>query len=121
MRYYDDKNAEINLLAYPIIQLIIGVIRLNPVDIYYPMRLNLIALLNQLSLKTRIFIPVSNFLLEVIDCSLFQSAFHENFKGSLSTFDCLSTLKVKNLKLFFSLKKMMKGKLTSCEICFRKV
>lgn len=77
-KYYN-KNSEIdlNLLAYPLIQTIIGVIRLNLVDVYFPLRLILVNALNDLSYKTNIFIPVSVYLIEILENSDFHKQFRE--------------------------------------------
>jgi hypothetical protein len=75
-KYYKGKS-EINLLAYPLIQTIFGVIRLNLVDVFFPLRIILINLLNDMSLHTGIYIPVSVYLLEIIESSNFSKSFRE--------------------------------------------
>jgi len=48
---YHRKDADVNLLAYPLIQLIIGVIRLDFVDTFFCLRINLVKLLIEISQK----------------------------------------------------------------------
>jgi nucleolar complex protein 2 len=76
-KYYTVKTSDINLLAYPLIQTLIGVIRLNLVDTFFPLKIFLVNLLNQLSYSTGIFIPVSSYLLEIIESSHFKGKFKE--------------------------------------------
>jgi len=75
--YYKKKNCDINLLAYPLIQTIYGVLRLNLVDIFYPLRIVLVNILNELSIKTELYIPVSVYLLEILESNHFKSLFRE--------------------------------------------
>jgi len=76
-RYFKVKKCEIHMLAYPLIQTILGVIRLNLVDFFFPLRIILVNLLNLISQNTNIYIPVSIYLLEVLESSHFKSPFRE--------------------------------------------
>jgi nucleolar complex protein 2 len=75
--YYKKKNCEINLLSYPLIQTIYGVLRLNLVDIFYPLRIVLVNILNELSSSTDLYIPVSVYLFEILESNHFKSVFRE--------------------------------------------
>lgn len=75
--YYKKKNCEISLLAYPLIQTIYGVIRLNLVDVFYPLRIILVNMLNELSSNTDVYIPVSVYLLEILESNHFKSVYRE--------------------------------------------
>jgi nucleolar complex protein 2 len=79
--YYNHKNCEINLLAYPLIQTIFGVLRLNLVDVFYPLRLILINILNDISTATGLYIPVSNYLIEIVESSHFKNSFKEKVQA----------------------------------------
>jgi len=74
-KYAKEPFSDIKLLAYPLIQTIIGVIRLNLVDVFFPLRITLVNLLNKISLDTEIFIPCENYLLEILESSNFSRAF----------------------------------------------
>jgi nucleolar complex protein 2 len=76
-KYYSTKTSDINLLAYPLIQTIIGVIRLNLVDTFFPLKIFLVNLLNELSYATGIYTPVSSYLLEIVESSHFKGKFKE--------------------------------------------
>lgn len=74
-KYSKEAGSDIKLLAYPLIQTIIGVIRLNLVDVFFPLRIILVNLLNKISFETDIFIPCENYLLEILDSSNFSRKF----------------------------------------------
>jgi hypothetical protein len=78
-KYFNEPFSDIKLLAYPLIQTIIGVIRLNLVDIFFPLRISLVNLLNKISDETNIFIPCENYLFEVLE----SSNFSKNFKNKI--------------------------------------
>jgi nucleolar complex protein 2 len=75
--YFNNKNSEINLLAYPLIQTILGVLRLNLVDTFFPLRIYLCNMLNEISHATNIYTPVSTYILEILESSLFKSKYKE--------------------------------------------
>ncbi|XP_065656248.1 nucleolar complex protein 2 homolog isoform X2 [Hydra vulgaris] len=59
-------------LIYPVVQIIIGVIRLIPSSRYYPIRFKCIESLNLISEKTNLYIPTASFILEVLESEEFQ-------------------------------------------------
>ena len=69
MRYISDQN--IYLLIYPLIQTIIGVIRLNSNELYYLLRIRLVILLNGISAKTNVFIPTPMYILPILSSNYF--------------------------------------------------
>ena len=69
MKYISDSN--INLLIYPLIQTIIGVIRLNYSEQYYLLRIRLVLLLNGISRVSSIFIPTSMYILPILSSNYF--------------------------------------------------
>jgi nucleolar complex protein 2 len=75
--YFGKNDCEITLLAYPLIQTILGVIRLNLVDIFYPLRLYLVRLLNNISEVSGIFIPSGSYILEILESNHFSKKFKE--------------------------------------------
>lgn len=74
-KYAKEPFNDIKLLAYPLIQTIIGVIRLNLVDVFFPLRIILVNMLNKISLETDIFIPCENYILEILESSNFARVF----------------------------------------------
>jgi len=96
LEYYNRKEADVNLLAYPLVQMIIGVIRLDFVDIFFCLRLNLVRILIQISQKTNIFVPVGNYLLEILESNLFTKKYND-FKETNVDIFLLLKLKQNNL------------------------
>jgi nucleolar complex protein 2 len=69
MKYISDPN--IYLLIYPLIQTIIGAIRLNSNELYYFLRIRLVILLNGISAKSNIFIPTPMYILPILSSNYF--------------------------------------------------
>ena len=69
MKYISDSN--IYLLIYPLIQTIIGVIRLNFSEQYYLLRIRLVILLNGISRVSNIFIPTPMYILPILSSNYF--------------------------------------------------
>ena len=69
MKYISNEN--IYLLTYPLIQTIIGVIRLNSNELYYLLRIRLVILLNGISAKSNIFIPTPMYVLPILSSNYF--------------------------------------------------
>ncbi|WAQ89481.1 hypothetical protein PtA15_11A170 [Puccinia triticina] len=59
-------------LIYPLVQIAIGVIKLIPTSRYYPLRFHCLRLLLRLIQRTGTFIPLTPFLLDMIDSPLFK-------------------------------------------------
>nr|SVE73441.1 EOG090X02MG [Daphnia atkinsoni] len=53
-------------LLYPLVQIAIGTINLVPTGKYYPLRFQIVSILNQLSADTGTYIPALSFLLEIL-------------------------------------------------------
>ena len=51
---------------YPVVQLLLGSVRLVPSPRYFPLRLRLVRALNELSAATAVYVPVSGILLEML-------------------------------------------------------
>lgn len=66
------SNDTLEPLIYPLVQVTVGVIRLNPTSRYYPLRFHCVRSLNLLSQATGKFIPVAPFLLEILDSAEFN-------------------------------------------------
>ncbi|KAH9451186.1 hypothetical protein Pst134EB_018679 [Puccinia striiformis f. sp. tritici] len=66
-----ESNA-LQPLIYPLVQITIGVIKLIPTSRYYPLRLHCIRLLMRIIQRTGTFIPLTPFLLDMIDSPLFK-------------------------------------------------
>ena len=69
IKYY--KNKDISLLLYPLVQTIIGVIRLNYGEQFYLLRIRLVMLLNHLSKISGIFIPIAMYILPILKSNYF--------------------------------------------------
>ncbi|KAJ7394445.1 Nucleolar complex protein 2 [Desmophyllum pertusum] len=90
------SNGVLDPLIYPLVQTVIGAIKLVPAARYYPLRFHCIRSLNLLSQATDTYIPVAPFLLEVLESVEF------NKKTKMSTakpteFSCI--LKVSKQQL----------------------
>nr|SVE75009.1 EOG090X02MG [Daphnia dolichocephala] len=59
-------------LLYPLVQIAIGTINLVPTGKYYPLRFQIVNILNQLSAGTGTYIPVLPFLLEILQNHKFE-------------------------------------------------
>lgn len=66
------SNNTLEPLIYPLVQVTVGVIRLNPTSRYYPLRFHCVRSLNLLSQATGKFIPVAPYLLEILDSTEFN-------------------------------------------------
>ena len=51
---------------YPVVQLLLGAVRLVPSPRYFPLRLRLVRSLNQLAAAVGVYVPVSGILLEML-------------------------------------------------------
>jgi len=90
------SNGLLDPLIYPLVQTVIGAIKLVPAARYYPLRFHCIRSLNLLSQSTDTYIPVAPFLLEILESAEF------NKKTKMSTakpteFSCI--LKVSKQQL----------------------
>eukprot|EP00112_Aurelia_sp_Birch-Aquarium-sp1_P008912 Seg1996.3 transcript_id=Seg1996.3/GoldUCD/mRNA.D3Y31 product="Protein bud22" protein_id=Seg1996.3/GoldUCD/D3Y31 len=59
-------------LIYPLVQVILGVIRLIPTTRYYPLRFHCLHSLNMLSKTTNTYIPVASYLVEILESPEFN-------------------------------------------------
>ena len=53
-------------LIYPLVQVMVGAIHLQPSARHYPLRLHIVRTLLELSASTQTFVPVAPYLLEVV-------------------------------------------------------
>ncbi|XP_070160038.1 nucleolar complex protein 2 [Polyergus mexicanus] len=61
------ENSILRSLLYPLVQIIIGTIKVCPTVQYYPLRFHCINMLITISKETGTFIPILPFLLEILD------------------------------------------------------
>jgi nucleolar complex protein 2 len=54
-------------LIYPLVQIMIGIMRLKPSSKHFPLRLSIIRCLIEISQKTKVYIPVAAYLLDVFE------------------------------------------------------
>lgn len=64
-------NEDIALLDYPLIQTIIGVIRLNYSETFYLLRIRLAMILNAISKASNIYIPTAMYILPILKSNYF--------------------------------------------------
>ncbi|EDO17179.1 hypothetical protein Kpol_1072p49 [Vanderwaltozyma polyspora DSM 70294] len=82
------KNAAsspLSQLVYPLVQVTIGVIRLNPTPQYFPLRFYLIRSLIRLSQNTSVMVPVYPLLSEILNSTAFTKS--PKKKENLEAFD----------------------------------
>ncbi|XP_052284319.1 nucleolar complex protein 2 homolog [Dreissena polymorpha] len=84
-------NEVMQPLIYPLVQVIIGTIKLVPTQRYYPLRFHCCATLTQLSKATKTFVPVLPFLLEVFEQTDFNKR-HKNLSMKPFHFACILKL-----------------------------
>ena len=58
-------DAKLRQLVYPLVQVVLGTVSLQPSPRYYPLRLHLTRTLIELGQSTDTFVPTAPFLLEV--------------------------------------------------------
>lgn len=63
----DSKESQLKPLIYPLVQIILGVMRLKTSSKYFPHRFHCIKLAIQLASKTQQFIPVASYLFEIFE------------------------------------------------------
>ncbi|VBB71659.1 Putative nucleolar complex protein 2 [Podospora comata] len=68
------KESQLKLLIYPLVQVTLGVLRLIPTAIYFPLRFQLIRSLLRLSRATDTYIPLASCLLEVLSSAEMKKA-----------------------------------------------
>lgn len=61
------SNSMLHSLLYPLVQIIIGTIKVIPTTQYYPLRFHCVQILIDISRETDTFIPILPFLLEILD------------------------------------------------------
>ncbi|KAJ1547763.1 Nucleolar Complex 2 protein, partial [Nowakowskiella sp. JEL0078] len=87
-------NDTLKPLVYPLVQVIIGAVRLKPSTKYIPYRLQLLILLNKIAKSTENFIPIVAHVLEIFECNEIKSVSKK--KSTLRPFDVRSNIKVAN-------------------------
>ena len=60
-------DTHLKQLIFPLVQVSLGAISLNPIVKFYPLRFRCIRALNLLSTHTNTYIPLSNYLMEALD------------------------------------------------------
>jgi len=85
------NQQHLKLLIYPLIQVLIGTIRLIRSPKYFPLRLTVVHLLNQLCASNNVFVPVAPYLCEVIEYCATRKALSSSKNAN---FDLLFQLKV---------------------------
>ncbi|XP_064621776.1 nucleolar complex protein 2 homolog isoform X2 [Lineus longissimus] len=81
-------NDVMDPLIYPLVQTIIGTVKLAPTARYYPLRFHCIRALNKLSESTSTFIPVLPLILEVLESTDFNKR-HKSSSFKPFNFACI--------------------------------
>lgn len=107
----DSKWGEdYKLLSYPLIQICVGVIRLYLVANFFPLRIILLEHLINFSAASGIFIPIENYILEMVESSVFAKFYKEKEdKASKQPLDLQS---IKDSGFSKKEKKKLKNKLS---------
>lgn len=84
-----DKSM-LRSLLYPLVQIIIGTIKINPTAQYYPLRFYCLEMLITISKETGTFIPILPFLLEILESYDFNKR-HKTVMMKMKpiSFDCI--------------------------------
>jgi len=87
------EQSDLQMLVYPLVQVISGAIQLLPVQRYYPYHFLCVRLLQQLARSSNLFIPTLPFLLRVLECPEFRKKFKPSTEKPI---DWACTLKAPN-------------------------
>jgi nucleolar complex protein 2 len=82
-----NKSSPLEPLIHPLVQLILGTIKLNPSSQYFPLRFHLIESSLQLSKHTGIYVPIIPSLLEPLESALMKSRVSKNANSVLKPLD----------------------------------
>jgi len=77
-----NKSSPLEPLVYPVIQIALGAIKLNPSSQYFPLRFHLVTALLRLSKHTGVYIPLAPSLLEPLESALLKSTFSKKASSS---------------------------------------
>lgn len=96
-----NKSSPLQPLIYPVIQVILGTIKLNPSSQYFPLRFHLVEALLRLSRLTGVYIPLAPTLLEPLDSALMKasSSSKKSDKTVLKPVEFETTLRVSSTYL----------------------
>jgi len=89
-----NTDSELHPLIYPVIQVTLGAIRLNPSSQYFPLRFYLIESLLRLSRQTDVYIPLAPLLLEPLDSSLMKTSPSKKSESVLKPIEFETVLRV---------------------------
>src|SRR5271163_1884101 len=67
-----NKSSPLEPLVYPVIQVALGAIKLNPSSQYFPLRFHLVTALLRVSKHTGVYIPLAPSILEPLQSSLLK-------------------------------------------------
>lgn len=93
------KSSPLQPLVYPVIQVALGAIRLNPSSQYFPLRFHLVEGLLRLSRQTGVYIPLAPILLEPLDSSLMKTSHSKKSETVLKPIEFEVTLRVSSTYL----------------------
>ena len=77
-----NKSSPLQPLVYPLVQVALGALKLNPSSQYFPLRFHLVEALLRLSRQTGVYIPLAPTLLETFDSSLIKAS-HSKKSGTV--------------------------------------
>ncbi|XP_054016608.1 nucleolar complex protein 2 homolog [Hylaeus anthracinus] len=91
------NDSTLQSLLYPLVQIIIGTIKVIPTPQYYPLRFHCLQMLIDISKETGIFIPVLPFLLEILNSYDFNKR-HKTVSMKPVPFICILRLSKSQLQ-----------------------
>jgi nucleolar complex protein 2 len=93
------KNSPLESLVYPVIQVALGAIKLNPSSQYFPLRFQIVESLLRLSRQTGVYIPLAPTLLEPLDSALMKASHSKKADTVLKPVEFEFTLRVSSAYL----------------------
>lgn len=92
-----NNKTQLHPLIYPLVSVIIGVIKLVPSAAYFPLRFHCCKMLADLSRETKTFIPILPFILETLNSNTFNSQ-HKKLSMRPLKFICILRLSQSQLE-----------------------
>jgi nucleolar complex protein 2 len=89
-----NQSSPLHPLIYPVIQVAMGTIKLNPSSQYFPLRFQVVESLLRLSRQTGVYIPLAPTLMEPLDSAIMKISKTKKTETTLKPIDLETTLRV---------------------------
>lgn len=89
-----NQSSPLHPLIYPVIQVALGTIKLNPSSQYFPLRFQVVESLLRLSRQTGVYIPLAPTLMEPLDSAIMKISKTKKTETTLKPIDLETTLRV---------------------------